>query len=267
MNQYFKDKVVWITGASSGIGEALVFAFAKAGAKVVLSSRRPQELKRVQKEAGLSETNSLVLPLDLEKKRDFSSETKKVIQKLGGLDLVIHNGGISQRSLAKDTQIEVFDKLMAVNYTGSVALTLATLPHFRKQKSGSYAVITSIVGKVGTPLRSGYSASKHALHGFFDALRAENADMNLNVLLVLPGFIKTNVSINALVGSGVAQGKMDEAQSKGLAPSLVADKILKALASGKQEIAIGGMREHFALFMKRFFPKILASILKNAKVT
>jgi len=264
---HFKNKVVWVTGASSGIGEALVFALAKAGAKVVLSSRRKKELERVQKEAGLTSENSLVLPLDLEKKRDFKAETKKVIQILGGLDTVIHNGGISQRALVKDTKIEVFEKLMAVNYTGSVALTLATLPHFLEQKSGSYAVITSIVGKVGTPLRSGYSASKHALHGFFDALRAENADEGLKVLLILPGFIKTNVSINALVGTGASQGKMDEAQAKGLAPELVADKILTALVSGKQEIAIGGLREHFALIMKRFFPKILAHILKNAKVT
>jgi dehydrogenase/reductase SDR family protein 7B len=266
MNQSFKNQIVWITGASSGIGEALVYAFAKRGSKIVLSARNKTELERVQKEAGLSDENSLVLPLDLEKK-EFQSETSAVLKKFGGIDIVIHNGGISQRSLTQDTKFSVFEKIMATNYLGAVALTLATLPHFQAKKSGKYVVVTSIVGKVGTPLRSGYSASKHALHGFFDALRAEVSKDQIKVLVVLPGYIKTKISINALTGTGSIQGKMDQAQEQGILPDVCAEKILSAILSDRQEISIAAFREKLALLLKRFFPKLLAKILEKAKVT
>jgi dehydrogenase/reductase SDR family member 7B len=263
----FENEVIWITGASSGIGEALAIELAKFNCKLVLSARRKSELERVQKAAGLDDTNSLILPLDLAKYEDYSQETKTVIKKFGKIDRVIHNGGISQRSLARDTKIDVFRKIQDVNYLGAVSLTLATLPIFREQKKGQYVAVTSIVGKMGTPVRSGYAASKHAMHGFFDSLRAEEWESNINVLLVCPGYIKTQVSVNALVGDGKSQGIMDEAQAKGMPAEVCARKILKAMAKNKQEVIVSGARERFAVYLKRFFPLLLSRILRNAKVT
>ncbi|WCL48526.1 SDR family oxidoreductase [Leptospira sp. GIMC2001] len=267
MSTTFKDKVVWITGASSGIGEALVFAFAEEGAKVILSSRKKEDLIRVQKESNLDDSRSLILPLDLEKNSSFDKEAATAIKKIGVIDIIIHNGGISQRSLVADTKLEVYRRLNEVNYMGAVSLTLSTLPHFLKQGHGLYVVVTSIVGKIGTPLRSGYSASKHALHGFFDSLRAECSDSGLSVLMVCPGFIKTKVSINALVGSGKNQGKMDDAQAKGMDPRECAKQILDGIRSKKEEIMVSGIREKAAVYAKRFFPGILSKMIKNAKVT
>lgn len=262
-----KDHVVWVTGASSGIGEALVHVLAKEGSFVVLSARRKSELERVQKEAGLNKENSLILPLDLEKNKDFTKEVNLVLKKFGRIDSVIHNGGISQRSFARDTKLEVFRRIQEVNYLGAVSLTLATLPVFRKQRRGQYVAITSIVGRIGTPVRSGYAASKHAMHGFFDSLRAEEYESGIKVLIVCPGYIKTQVSINALVGDGKSQGTMDEAQEKGIDPMVCAEKIIRSMKSNREEVIIAGLREKSAVYLKRFFPWMLSRILRKAKVT
>lgn len=264
---YFTNQVVWITGASSGIGEALVYAFAKENAKIILSARREKELIEVQKKAGLTSENSMILTLDLEKNKDYTNEADAILKKFGKIDQVIHNGGVSQRSLVKDTKLSVFRRIIEINYLGAVSLTLSTLPIFQKQKSGQYTVITSIVGKIGSPLRSGYSGSKHALHGFFDSLRAEEWGNGIRVLLVTPGYIQTQVSVNALVGDGKNQGTMDEAQAQGIPAEICAQKILKAIQNGKEEIVIARLREELATYLKRFFPKTLSKILRNAKVT
>ena len=169
----FSGQVVWITGASSGIGEALAAAFAQGGAKLVLSARRPNELERVAAKCGSAEV--LVLPMDLAKSDGFDALAQTVLARFGRIDLVVHNGGISQRSWVKDTQMEVHRRIMEVNYFGAVALTRAVLPSMLAARRGQFVVISSVMGKVGTPLRSAYGASKHALHGFFDCLRAEVA--------------------------------------------------------------------------------------------
>lgn len=262
----FQDKVVWITGASSGIGEALVAEFALEGASIILSSRRVDELQRVQKKY-CSQVASEIIPLDLEKTENYPDLVDKIIKKFGKIDIVIHNGGVSQRSLVRDTQFFVFEKIQKINYLGTVALTLATLPIFRKQKFGTYVVVTSIVGKIGTPLRSGYAASKHALHGFFESLRAEEYESNLHILMVLPGYIKTNVSIHALTGDGSPQGTMDDAQAHGIDSFKCAKKIINAIYSKKDEIIIAGFKERLALFLNRFFPSLLRKALRKAKVT
>jgi short-subunit dehydrogenase len=264
---YWKDKVVWVTGASSGIGEALARTLADQGAKLVLSSRRKKELLRIAEETNLGEDQYLILPLDLGKYSGFEKEAKKVIQKFGRLDVLIHNGGISQRSLAEDSRITIFEELIRVNYLGTVALTLATLPIFLKQGFGHFAVVSSIVGKIGTPMRSGYAASKHALHGFFDSLRAEVNKKGISVLLVCPGYIRTQVSVNALTGSGEKQGTMDEAQAKGMDPLECARQILSGIENRKMEIIVAGPRERLAVWLKRLFPGILARVLETAKVT
>ncbi len=260
------DKVVWLTGASSGIGEALAYALAKQGAKLVLSARRKDELERVARAANLADSNCLLLPLDLVDQSNFEAKKNEVIQKFGRVDVLINNGGVSQRSLAKDTPVDVDRKIMEVNYFGTVALTKTLLPQFIKQRNGVFVTVTSAVGKFGSPWRSGYSASKHALHGFFDSLRAEHYTDNIKVLLVCPGFIQTNVSINALTGSGEKLGTMDAATAKGLTAKECAQQIVSAIKSEKEEIVVAGIKESFGVWMKRFFPGIFSVMLRKMAV-
>lgn len=260
-------KTVWVTGASSGIGRALVAEFARMGANIVLSARSTATLKQVQKESELGEHNSLVLPLDLAKYDKFAPATAKVLKKFGAIDILVNNGGISQRSYAHETALKVYEQLMAVNYFGNIALTLAVLPHMRERQSGTVVTISSVAGKFGTPMRSGYSASKFALSGFYETLRAENYQKNIRVVVVLPGFIKTNVSVNALTADGRRQGSMDAGQSAGMSAEECARATVKGILRGKNELYVGGMRERFALFMSRHLPSLFARIIRKAKVT
>jgi short-subunit dehydrogenase len=148
-----------------------------------------------------------------------------------------------------------------------VALTKALLPHFIEKNSGHFVVITSIVGKIGTPLRSSYAASKHALHGFFDSLRAEVYHNNIKVTVACPGFVQTNISINALTGNGTAQNKLDAATKNGLTPEIFTKKLLKAVRQEKQEVYIGGFKEKLAVYVKRFFPQLLSKMIRKLAVT
>lgn len=259
-----KNQVVWITGATSGIGEAIVYALAAQGAKLVISARREDELKKVAEKCKGVEV--LVLPLDLADQSNFEEKKNEVLQKFGRIDILVNNGGISQRSLVKDTPVEVDRKIMEVNFFGTIALTKAVLPQFIKQRSGKYVVTTSTVGKIGTPYRSGYSASKHALHGFFDSLRAELYNDNISVLLVCPGFIQTNISINALTGSGEKLGTMDKATAAGLTAAQCAEAIIEGITSDKQEIVVGGIKEKFAILTKRLFPSLFSVLIRKMAV-
>lgn len=256
--------VIWITGASSGIGEASAKKFSKEGFALILSSRKVNELERVKNECAHPEAIRL-LPLDLSDSSDFDRKAADAIAFFGKIDIVLHNGGISQRSLIKDTQLDVDRKLMEVNYFGTVALTKAILPHFIQQKSGQFAVVTSLVGKFASPYRSSYAASKHALHGFFDTLRAEHYQDGISVSMICPGFIRTQVSINALTADGSPLGEMDEAQEKGMNPEQCAKEMYDAILSQKEEVYIGG-KETLAVYLKRFFPGIFSKILQKVKV-
>jgi short-subunit dehydrogenase len=178
---------------------------------------------------------------------------------------LVNNGGISQRALAKETTLEVDKKLMAVNYFGTVALTKALLPNMLTHQLGHIVTITSLTGKFGSPYRSSYAASKHALHGFFDSLRAELYDAHIKVTLICPGFIRTNVSKNALTGDGAKLGTMDEATDKGMDPARLAHKILQAIEDGKEEAYFGG-KEVLGVYLKRFFPHYFAKMILKAKV-
>jgi len=260
----FKNKVVWITGASSGIGEALCYQFNKEGAIVVLSARRKEELERVQ--SNFKGGESYILPLDLENIDSILDAAQKVLDKYSRVDVLINNGGISQRSYAKDTNLDVVKRIMNINFIAQVAITKSVLPSMIKNKSGHIIVTSSLVGKFGTPLRSTYSASKHALHGFFDSLRAEHYNDNIGVTIVCPGFIKTQVSINALTGDGSKQNKMDETTGAGMSAEECAKRIVSAVKSNKYEVAIGGF-ETFGIKLKRFFPRIFANFIRKAKVT
>ncbi|MFT5166547.1 MAG: dehydrogenase/reductase SDR family protein 7 [Saprospiraceae bacterium] len=261
-----KDKVVWITGASSGIGEALSKEYAKLGAKLILSARREAELQRVKKECALQDDRCLVLPLDLGAHDQMEEKVRLALDHFGQIDILINNGGISQRSLVRDTDFSVYKKLIDIDYLGIVALSKAVLPHFIERKSGHFAAVTSLMGKFASPLRSGYCGAKHAVHGFFDALRMEHHDDNIKVTLICPGFIRTNVSMNALTKNGSKQETMDNKTGAGMAPEKCAQKIISGIRRNKMEITVGGI-ETFAVYFKRFFPSLLHSIARKAAVT
>ena len=215
----FKNKIVWITGASSGIGEALVKAFAAQGAKLILSSRRKEELERVKSDCKLTNENCLILPLDLSNTSEIDSLTKIVIEKFGRIDVLVNNGGISQRSLAIETPIEIDRKIMEVNFFGQVAITKSVLPFMLKQKAGQIIVISSVSGKFGFWLRTAYSSSKHALHGFFESLRLETEADGIKILIAVPGKIQSNISIHALRKDGTKHNVMDKSQEAGMPAS------------------------------------------------
>ena len=262
----FSAKIIWITGASSGIGKALALEFSNQNAKIILSSRKKEDLELV-KSACKNPSNVKIVVLDLEHYINLQSKVDEALDCFGTIDIMVNNGGISQRSFVKDTQIEVDKRIMDINYLGTVALSKAILPHFIKNKAGHFVVTTSIVAKIGTPLRSSYAASKHALHGFFDSLRAESYKNNIAVTLICPGFINTNISKNALTGNGIPQGKMDAATGSGMSPERCAVQMLKAIKSKKEEVYIAGAKEKFGVYVKRFFPKLFSILIRKMRVT
>ena len=255
--QTFQNKVVWITGASSGIGEAITLAFAKEGAKLVLTARREEELQRVKKLTGLPDSSVLILPMDVTDFEKAQPAADLIIQTFGRIDIMVHNAGVSQRSYIVDTDMEVYRKLMDVDFYSTVAITKAVLPYMISQQDGHFIVISSVAGKIGTIMRSGYNAAKHALHGFYDSLRAEGYKDNIKVTTICPGYIRTNISVNALNESGSKFGKMDSNQANGIPADECARRILNAVKKDKKEIYIGGLKEVAAIYLKRFLPNVL----------
>ena len=259
-----KDKVVWITGASSGIGEALAISAAEQGAKLVLSARRESELQRVRA-ACINPQNVAVLPADLTA-FDAEALAAQAAAFFGPVDVLVNNAGISQRSTVLETKMDVYRRIFELDFFACVALSKALLPGMVARKRGTLVVISSVVGYVGTPLRSGYAAAKHALHGFYDALRAEVWRENVQVTLICPGFIKTNVSLNAITADGGQHGVMDAGQLHGMAPAECARQIWAAVAAGKEEALIG-RKEALFVRLKRHLPGLLSYAIKRAKVT
>jgi short-subunit dehydrogenase len=264
-----KDNVIWITGASSGLGEAIAYAFAKRGAKLILSARRKDELERVKGNCeAASQPNVRILPFDLSSPETIQLTAQAALQFFGDIDILINNGGISQRSFAKDTVLEVDRRIMEVNFFGTVAVTKAILPHFLSQKKGHIVTVSSVTGKFGTPYRSAYAASKHALHGFFDSLRAElyrDAGDDITVTMICPGFIKTPITLSALTADGTPLGKMDDGQYHGKPADWFAEKVVTAIQKKKQEVYIGG-RETLGVAFKRFFPVWFSKYIRRAAV-
>jgi short-subunit dehydrogenase len=261
----FSNQVVWITGASSGIGEATALAFARAGARLVLSSRRPAELERVRR-ACEQPDNHLVVPLDLTQSATFSALVADVLARCGRIDVLINNGGVSQRGLALDTAESVERHLMEIDYFGPVALTKAVLPVMRARRSGQIVVVSSVLGFVGVPGRSSYAAAKHALHGYFNSLRAELWRDGIGVTLVCPGYVKTAVSDNALGPDGQAHGRMDGTHINGIPPEKCAAALLRAVANRRHEIYVGG-KEVAGIYLQRLVPSLVARVVRRLKVT
>ncbi len=259
----FPDKVVWITGASSGIGEALAAAFAREGAKLILSSRRAEELERVRQGMPRADEH-LCLPLDLTQGATFPALTAQVLAKYGRIDVLVNNGGVSQRAHAVDALPEVERALMEVDYFGPVALTKAVLPSMLARGSGQVVVISSVMGYVGTPGRSTYAAAKHALHGYFDSLRAEVWRAGLKVTLVCPGYVLTSVSDNAVGARGEKHGQTDATHLRGITAERCAEATLRAVARGKEEITVGGF-ETWAVLLKRLLPGVASRVIRRMK--
>lgn len=258
----FKDKVIWITGASSGIGEALALQFAKREARVILSARREDELKRVGELTKLAPLDLMILPFDLNDTRNASALTAQIINKFGRIDILINNGGYSQRGNAMETSMEIDRHIMEVNYFAHVNITKAVLPYMKRQKAGHIVVISSIAGKFGFYLRSSYSAAKHALHGFFESLRLETESLGIKTLIVCPGKIKTNVSVNAVTANGAAHNKMDESHANAMSAEECAKQIIAGILSQKEEVFIGG-KEIALVKIKRFLPSLFSKLIRK----
>ncbi len=262
----WEGKCVWITGASSGIGRAAATEWARLGADVILSSRRQQALEEVTSTWTAEEQRrALVLPLDLGEPALIPALAKQALAWKGKIDVVVHCGGISQRSLAIDTGLEVDRRVMEIDYFGTLALTKAILPEFARVQSGHFVVVTSLMGLFSAPLRSGYCAAKHALHGFFEALRAEHHDDNIDVTMVCPGFIRTSISVNAMVGDGSQQGTMDAKTGAGITAEACAKQMIRAVGRKKHQVLIG-RTELLAAYLKRFAPRLLRIIVRKAAV-
>jgi len=259
----FREKVVWITGASSGIGEALAYAFSREGAHLVLSARRRDRLEQVRENCpGAGKV--LILPFDVTHTDCHQTMVSAVIEHFGQVDILVNNAGISQRSLVQETVLEVDRRIMEVNYFGVISLTKAVLPFMLQRNSGHIVVISSLLGKIAIPLRSAYCASKHALHGFFDALRAEVQDEGIWVTVVCPGWVRTEVSIHALRGDGSEHGMVDPPIAKGMDPNVCARHILNAIHKRKAEVYIAGP-EKIGVYLKRFTPGFFNWVARRIK--
>jgi dehydrogenase/reductase SDR family protein 7B len=255
-------KVVWVTGASSGIGEALAIAASKRGAKVILSARREGELERVR---GLCATpaQAAVYPLDLLKLVDPAAALREAEKFFGPVDILVNNAGVSQRSRVLDTSMEVYREVFELDFFATVALTKAVLPGMVQRKGGHVVVVSSVVGYISSAMRSGYAAAKHALHGFYDAARAEHWRDGVKFTLACPGYVRTNVTLNAVDGKGGKWGKMDPSIANGVDPNVCAEKIWRAVEKDRDEVLVG--KEALVVYVKRFFPALFSYGVNRAK--
>jgi short-subunit dehydrogenase len=264
MAKDFKNKVIWITGASSGIGEALALAISHLNARLILSARREEELNRVK--GNCAEGCEIeILLLDLSDSDSLESKTKEAESLFGQVDILVNNGGISQRDKVIGTSMSVQRDVMEVNYFGAIALTKYTLPSMVKRKSGHQVVISSAMGILSVPGRSAYAASKHALHGWYDALRSEYHDDNIKVSLICPGYVNTKISYNALLGDGAVQKSVDKEHTTGMTPEYFAIKAINAILKDKQEVHIGGFLENLGVYAKRFVPGLYSIMVRKIK--
>lgn len=262
----FQNKTIWITGASSGIGEAIAKEFASYQAKLILSGRNLEKLEEVKSVCEKKGASCLVVKLDLTDENSIEAASKEVFSAHPKIDILVNNGGISQRSTCVETPISIDRKIMETNFFGSIGLTKKVIPSMIKNKSGHIVVIGSIVGKFGFPLRTAYSASKHALQGYFDSLRAELSPDNINVTFVSPGRISTNISLNAIDKDGKQHGVMDPGQQHGMPVDVCAKKIISAVKKGKKDILVG-KKETLMVYIRKFLPALYFKLVSKVKPT
>ena len=252
-----KAKGVWVTGASSGIGAALARELVSRGAWVVLSAPPSHELEQVAEETG-----GHALPLDLTEPDTFDAAVEEAWDVLGGVDVMVHNAGVAHRDLVRNTGTDVDRRLMEINYLGPVHLTKLLLPRMLEQGHGQFGVMSSLSGKYGVPRTSAYAAAKHALHGFFETLRAEEAENGIDVTMLIPGFVNTEITRHALTGQGEEYGEMLRVQSEGITPEWCAERIADALESEREEVLIGSM-EVLSVYVSRLWPWAWRRLIRN----
>lgn len=261
----FSHQVVWITGASSGIGQALAHAYAQAGAEVILSARRYEALEAVRLQLPHPERHLCVV-MDVTDESQVRHAHEQVFASKGRIDCLINNAGLSIRALIHETSMQTERAIMEIDYFSQVFLTKTVLPTFLQQGSGRIVFISSVAGLLGTQYRAPYSAAKAAIHLWANSLRAEVAEQGVHVSVVFPGFIKTNVSLNALDGAGKPRAIQDEAIEKGLEPAVFAEKVLQALHQGEEYIVVGGLKEQLGVWVSRISPKILYKMIRKTTV-
>ena len=266
MKNKVKDLTIWITGASSGIGEALTIAFAKRGATIILSGRAKEKLEAV-KNSCKNRKKHIVIPFDIADAVQAKEAYEAVKAKTEKVDWLINNAGISQRSLIMETTEEVERQLMEVDYFAQTRLTRLVLPDMIAQGGGKVVMVSSVAGLLGTQYRGAYGAAKAAIHMWANSLRAELHGQGIEVATIFPGFIQTNVSINALTGDGSAQGTMDEATNKGLTAMAFAKQVIKALINDEEYIIVAGRKEKLATRVNRLSPPKLYKLIRESKVT
>lgn len=254
---------VWITGASSGIGEACAYRYAAQGARLILTSSSAERLEKVaEKCRAAGATQVVVLPYDFSSNDDIEALVQSAWDATEGIDIVMLNAGVSQRTNVEDTSMEMVRKIMEVNYFAPVAIAKEILPKMIKRGGGKIAVTTSIAGRFGFPLRCGYSSSKFALYGFFETLQAEYYDAGIRVTIVCPGRVQTNISRYALDKGGKPHGVMDPGQAVGMTAEAAARVITRAIAKEKKEVLVG-RKELLMVYIKRFFPGLCAMLARR----
>lgn len=264
---YFKEKVVVITGASSGIGESLAHEFYKLGCKIVLCARRRDELERVRNDLLQMHPPVTVLPIimimDLTNIGSLEDVVEQIIDITGHIDILINNGGISSRGAVIDTSNDVFMNIMMVNYFGTVSLTKAVLPHMVNRKQGHIVFMSSVQGLIAIPNRAAYAASKHALQAFGDSLRAEISQHNIRVSVVSPGYVNTPLPLNALSGSGFKHGKLDAETLRGYSPDYIAQKTAIVILREKNEVVLAPFLHRLVILIRCNFPSLYFLIMRN----
>ena len=258
----FENKVVWITGASSGIGEALCYEFAKNGALLILSARNKEKLKAVQEKLPQDSNKSRILAFDLEELDGLKDKVQLALSLFGRIDYFVSNAGIAIKDFALSTPLAIDQKLMKINYFSSIAITKVLLPHFIERNSGHLVVTSSLSGKYGVPKIAAYAASKHALHGFYETLRSEIANYDIDLTIVIPGIIKTEITAHALTGTGEKFGKVDKTFQNAYPPDRAAQKIISAVLNKKESVFVGGS-EGITLILNRISPWLLRRFIRN----
>lgn len=260
----FSGKVVWITGASSGIGRSLALAFDRAGTRLVLSSLSQEHLEAV-KQCCRRDAEIHLLPFDLTNLEQLPAHAANALRHFGHVDYMVHNAGVALRDRAMHTDLDVDRRIMTTNYFGPIVLTKALLPSMVQRRSGCFVVVSSLSGRYGGPQLSSYAASKHALHGFFESLRAEVHADGIRITVIIPGFIRTPITEHALTGDGGLYGKALQVHERGMDPDRCAARMLKAIAGRKEEALVGGV-EVYSVYLKRFFPTLLSALVRGHPV-
>ena len=256
-----KDKVVIITGGSSGIGKALAIAFGEMGAKVVITGRNEERLNEVGQALDSIKAPNMCLTLDVAVEKDNAQLVKETLKKFGKIDILINNAGISMRALLEEIDLKVFKKVMDINFNGTLYATKYCLPHILESK-GSIVGISSINGYRGTPARPAYTASKYAMNGFFEALRTEVMHRGVHVLVACPGFTGTNIRNAALTADGTSQGDSPRDEGKMMTAEEVAQGIIKAISKRKRDIVLTTQGK-LAVFLNKWMPGRMDKIVFN----